>query len=356
MASQKKKLQSINPHTGEVIQEFVYLSDEELEKKMQLAERAFEKYRDTSFEQRAQWMNNAADLLEQNGSKFGELVTKEMGRVYKQAKEEAPKCAKWARWYAKNAAGILKEVSLKTNSGKKTLVIYEPMGVLFQIAPFNYPYLQCLRFLTAALMAGNVAVIKHSHNTTLAALSIEKLFRDAGFPEGVCQILLIGKEQSDKLINDSRIKGVAITGSVEAGRKVAKQAGNALKKQVMELGGSDAYIICQDADMELAVKEAVKGRLVNNGQSCTAAKRFIVVESKYQNFCDQLVKKFKEVKMGDPMNEENELGPLARKDLRDKVHEAVEKSVKAGAKLLRRVHSRGQRFLLSCHCIGRCHS
>jgi len=334
MASEQRKLQSVNPHTGELIKEFDFISDEELERKLDLAANTFKTFRDTSFEQRTQWMNRVAELLEENAEKYGEIITKEMGRVYKQSKEETPKCSKWAKWYGKHAVDILKDVHLKTDSGKKTLIVYEPLGVLYQIAPFNYPFLQCLRFLTACVMAGNVAVIKHSHNTTMSALCIEELFKKAGLPEGVCQILLIEKKQSDRIITDRRIKGVTITGGVEAGRKVAKQSGEAITKHVLELGGSDAYIICDDADMDKAVQEAVKGRIVNNGESCTAAKRFVVVESRYQKFCDELTKKFKDLKMGDPMNEENDLGPLASKDLRDKVHEGVEKAVKEGAKLL----------------------
>jgi len=183
-------------------------------------------------------------------------------------------------------------------------------------------------------MAGNVVLIKHSHDTTMNALQVEALFKEAGFPDGACQILLVDKEQSSKLFSDPRIKGVTVTGSVEAGKSVGKQAGSNIKKTVMELGGSDAYIICEDADMDKAVKECCKGRLVNNGQSCTAAKRFVVVESKYQEFCDKLVQCFKQVKMKDPMANDCDLGPLTRKDLRDHVHEAVQKSISDGAKLL----------------------
>jgi len=330
----EEKLQSINPATGELIKEFDIISDDELERKVQLAENTFHQFRNTSFQERSKWMKKVAELLEKNAEKYGKTLAQEIGKTISQAISEPKKCAKWANYFAENSEEFLADKRVSTESGKKTIICYEPMGVLFQIAPFNFPFLQVLRFVTPAVMAGNCCLIRHSHTATLSALLIEDLFREAGFPEGVLQVLLINKDQANKLIADSRIRGITVTGSVNAGKAIAKEAGRHLKKNVMELGGSDGYIICDDVDMDKVVPECVQGRIVNNGQSCTSAKRFIVVENRYQEFCEKFTKKMKEVKMGDPMKDEMELGPLSRKDLRDQVHEAVEKAVKEGAKLL----------------------
>jgi succinate-semialdehyde dehydrogenase/glutarate-semialdehyde dehydrogenase len=326
-------IKAYNPATEELIKEFQIIGDAELEEKVRLAERTFHEFRKTSVHQRSKWMENVNKLLVQNAAKYGETITKETGKTLKQGKSEPEKCAKWAKWYAENAADLLKDKTVNTDSGK-TCVVYEPLGILLQIAPFNYPFLQSIRFLTACLMAGNVALIRPSHSTILSGLLLESVFKEAGFPEGAVQILIVSKEQVSKLISDVRIKGVTITGSVKAGKAVAKQAGDNLKKHVMELGGSDAYIICEDADLNQVVPKCVKGRLVNNGQSCTSAKRFIVNEKIYDEFCDKLVDHMKKIKMGDPMQADTQLGPLARSDLRDSVHKSVQQSVKEGAKLI----------------------
>jgi len=240
----------------------------------------------------------------------------------------------WCKWYARNAERIMKEKVVHSAAGKTSLIIHEPMGILLQIAPFNYPFLQVFRFLSACIMGGNVALIRHGHSVTLSALLIQDIFKESGFPEGIVQILLASKEQVSKLIADPRIKGVTITGSVEAGKSIAKQAGEHLKKHVMELGGSDAYIICEDVDLDAIIPICSKGRIVNSGQSCTSAKRFIVMEEIYDDFCRKLIQEMKKIKVGDPMNKETDMGPLSRKDLRDSVHESVTKSIADGAKLL----------------------
>jgi len=328
-----KKIRSINPASGELIREFNMMSDADLEERVKLAERAYTDFKNTSIQQRCQWMKRVSELLIQNAEKYGNVITMETGKPINQGISEPKKCAKWPKYYAEHAEELLRDTPVETTVGQ-CIKVRESLGILLQIAPFNYPFLQCLRFLSACVVAGNVALIRHSHSTTMSAMLIGELFKEAGFPEGVVQILLITKDQVSTLIGDRRIRGVTITGSVSAGRAIAKQAGEHLKKHVMELGGSDAYIICDDVDMNEVIQQCVKGRITNNGQSCTSAKRFIVHEKIYDEFCNKLVERFKQIKMGDPMDPKNELGPLSREDLRDVAHGSVKRAVQDGAKLL----------------------
>jgi len=337
MPKEERPLQAINPATGELFKEFNYISDKELETKVTLAVQTFNRFKTTPIEDRAKWMKAAGDLLENNASEYGKTMTREMGKPIKNSISETKKCAKWCRWFADNGAKLMadEELPVDKETGKRALITYQPMGVLLQIAPFNFPFMQVIRLASVALMAGNCLLIRHSHNTTMCALLLQDVFAKAGFPEGSFQILLSTKDQLSKLIADPRIKGVSLTGSTRSGKHVAKQCGENVKKHVLELGGSDAYIICGDCDLEPTVKDCVQGRIGNAGQSCTAAKRFVVVESIYDQFCQKLVQKMQEVKMGDPMKEDTEMGPLAREDLRNNVHNTVEQALKEGkAKLL----------------------
>jgi len=332
---QDRKLQSINPTTGELIKEFDLISNEELEQKIQKSEKAFDQMKKMSIEERAHLMRRLGEVLDKNAEKYGRTVTMEMGKTLSQAIYEAQVSAKFARWYAANAGKILADRNLETlDIASQVKKVYEPFGVLYQIVPFNYPLWQCYRLLTAALMAGNSALIRHSHATTLTGFHIEESFKEAGFPDGTVQLLLIGREQSAKVIADDRVRGVTLTGSTAAGRQIAKQAAENLKKHVLELGGCDPYIVCEDAQINKILPEAVRGRISNCGQCCAAAKRFIVNEKIYDGFVQQFVDKMKNVTMGDPMRNDVQLGPMARSDLRETVHKQVQQSIKEGAKLL----------------------
>jgi succinate-semialdehyde dehydrogenase/glutarate-semialdehyde dehydrogenase len=229
---------------------------------------------------------------------------------------------------------MLQDTPINVGSGLKCFLSHERLGILFQIAPFNFPFHQVIRFLSVSLMIGNVAIFHHSHNTPMSAVALENIFSKSGFPPNTVQLAFITREQSDKLIKDPRVCGVSVTGSVAAGAAVAKKAGEEVRKQVMELGGSDAYIVCNDCDLNYTIKECVRGRTTNNGQSCVAAKRFIVHKDVYDEFVKGFVDTMKQLKMGDPMEEGTDIGPLARKDLRDTCHDQVKRAVSNGAKLL----------------------
>jgi len=329
------KVKSINPATGEVIKEFETISDQQLEEKIQKAQRAFEEVKNASLHQRAQWMSNLADVLERNAEKYGRTVTLEMGKTLNQAVYEAQVSAKFARWYAENGPQLLKDKKLDSlGVASQVLKVYEPFGILFQIAPFNYPLWQCYRFLTAAVMGGNVALIKHSHATTLTGFNVEESFKEAGFPEGTVQLVIISKDQSNNLIEDERIQGITITGSTESGKAIAKLAASNLKKQVMELGGCDPYIIRDDVNLDEIMPECVRGRVSNCGQCCVASKRYLVMEGIYDKFVEKYVERMKNVKVGDPFDKNTDMGPMARTDLRDTVAKQVDQAVKEGAKLL----------------------
>jgi len=333
--SSQNKVQSINPASGEVIKEFNYMNDEEIEQKIQKAAEAHQILAKTPLQRRAQWMKNLGDVLKRNAEKYGKTVTTEMGKPLDQAIHEAEVCAKFAYWYAKHAPEILGDKQVDpTGLGKKMKKVYQPYGVLFQIAPFNYPLWQCFRFLTAAVSAGNTALIRPSHATTMSGYHVEEAFKEAGFPEGTVQVVICTKEQTSKIIAHPIIKGVTITGSTNAGRAIAKQAAEQLKKQVMELGGSDPYIVREDVILDEIMDECVRGRTSNCGQCCVAAKRFIVNANIYDQFVQKLVEKMNNLKVGNPMEQGVNMGPLARADLRDTVHNQVERAKKEGAKVL----------------------
>ncbi len=324
---------SINPADGKTVQSFDALTREQVEDNLDLAVTAFKVHRATTFEQRAIWMRKLADLLKAEDDKLARLMTVEMGKPIAAAEAEVAKCATACRYYADNAVRFLSDESAPTSEGQARIV-YQPIGVVLAIMPWNFPFWQVFRFVAPALMAGNCGLLKHSSNVPQCALAIENLIKRAGFPDGVFQTLLIGSAEVEAIIEDSRVAAVTITGSEAAGRSVAATAGRSLKKTVLELGGSDPFIVMPSANIDVAVENAVKARMINNGQSCIAAKRFIVHRSIYDEFVEKFVAGVKAVKIGDPMDGSTELGPLATSGIREELDEQVQKTVTAGARAL----------------------
>src|SRR5256714_7328521 len=324
---------SINPPTGEPLKDFAAIDSRQIEEKLATAERAFRSYRKTSPAQRGKWLNSAADLLENEKAELARIMTFEMGKLLRAAEEESVKCARGCRFYAENAERFLTEQKIETDSACN-FVRYEPIGPVLAIMPWNFPFWQVFRFAAPALMAGNVALLKHAANVPQCALAIEDIFLRAGFPEGVFQTLLIETAQVRAVIDDPRVKAVTLTGSERAGSEVASAAARQIKKSVLELGGSDPYIVMPSADLAAAVKTGVAARIQNAGQSCIAAKRFIVAEKIYDEFVSEFVARMLALKVGDPLDPETEIGPLASEAILEGVDEQVRKSVEAGAKLL----------------------
>jgi succinate-semialdehyde dehydrogenase/glutarate-semialdehyde dehydrogenase len=324
---------STNPTTGETLQEFAAIDSGEVEEKLRKADSAFQSYRKTSFGQRAGWLNSAANLLENDKTRLARIMTLEMGKLLRAAEDEIAKCAGGCRFYAENAERFLAEQKIETESAHN-FVRYEPMGPILAIMPWNFPFWQVFRFAAPALMAGNVALLKHAANVPQCALAIEDIFRRAGFPEGAFQTLLIETEQVRSLIDDAHVRAVTLTGSERAGSEVASAAARQIKKSVLELGGSDPFIVMPSADLPAAVKTGVAARIQNAGQSCIAAKRFILAEKIYDDFVSEFVGKMRALKVGDPLDPATQIGPLASEAILDGVDKQVRKSVEAGAKLL----------------------
>jgi succinate-semialdehyde dehydrogenase/glutarate-semialdehyde dehydrogenase len=324
---------TINPATGETLQMFQPLSTSEIEEKLRLAVATFQAERKTPFAERARRMRKAADILERDKDKFAKLMTLEMGKPFKAAVAEAVKCTTACRYYAENAEQILADEIIETGA-KKSFVRYRPIGPILAVMPWNFPFWQVIRFAAPALMAGNVALLKHASNVPQCALAIEEIFLEAGFPAGAFQTLLIGSQQVDAILNDPRVVAATLTGSEQAGIEVGVAAAKRIKKVVLELGGSDPFIVMPSADLDAAVATAVEARVINNGQSCIAAKRFIVHESIASDFEKKFVDRMKNLRVGDPFDEKTELGPLATADAVKSLDADVQKTVKAGAKLL----------------------
>jgi len=324
---------TINPATGEVVKTFHPLSEAEIEKKLQLAMKVFKAERKTPFAVRAGRMLKAAEIVERDKEKFARLMTLEMGKPYKQAMAEALKCTTACRFYAENAEKIMADEVVETG-GKKSFVRYLPLGPVLAVMPWNFPFWQVFRFAAPALMAGNVGLLKHASNVPQCALAIESIFLEAGFPEGAFQALLIGSGQVDALLNDPRVVAATLTGSEQAGIQVGMGAAKRIKKVVLELGGSDPFIIMPSANLSTAVDTGVFARIQNNGQSCIAAKRFIVAEPIADEFERKFVAKMESLNVGDPLDEKTELGPLSTPDGVRDLDADVQKTVKAGAKVL----------------------
>ena len=324
---------TINPATGETLKTFAPLDDAEIETKLALAQSTFKSYRQTTFAQRSQWLNQAAEILEQDTLKFAEIMTTEMGKTLQSALAEAEKCAKVCRFYAEKAPEFLADVAIQSDASQ-SYVAYQPLGTILAVMPWNFPFWQVFRFAAPALMAGNVGLLKHASNVPQCALAIESIISQAGFPPGAFQTLLIGASQVKSIIEDDRVKAATLTGSEPAGAALASAAGQQIKKVVLELGGSDPFIVLESADIEEAVSTAVKARMLNNGQSCIAAKRFIVAESIGDRFQEQLFKQFQALTIGDPMHKDTDLGPLATQTIRSELDQQVKAAVKQGAKIL----------------------
>jgi succinate-semialdehyde dehydrogenase/glutarate-semialdehyde dehydrogenase len=324
---------AINPATGERLKEFSPLDDAEIEKRLARADAAFKEYRHTSLSERAELLQAASELLFQEKQKFAEIITLEMGKLFRDSLAEIEKCARGCRYYAENGARFLEAEPAQTDAAE-SYVEYQPLGPVLAVMPWNFPFWQVFRFAAPALIAGNVALLKHASNVPQCALAIEDIFCRAGFKEGVFQTLLIEPDPVEKLITDPRVKAVTVTGSEKAGAAVASAAAREIKKSVLELGGSDAFILMPSADFELALNTAVKARTINTGQSCIAAKRFIIADKIYQQFLQQFVDRMRTLKIGDPMDPDTELGPLATEHILQGVHNQVQKTIAAGAKLL----------------------
>jgi succinate-semialdehyde dehydrogenase / glutarate-semialdehyde dehydrogenase len=324
---------TINPATGETLETFQPLSSSEIEQKLELAVTTFRSERKTPFAERARRMLKAAQILERDKEKFAHLMTLEMGKPFKAAVAEALKCTTACRYYAENAEQILADEVIETGA-KKTFIRYRPIGPVLAVMPWNFPFWQVIRFAAPALMAGNVGLLKHASNVPQCALAIERIFLEAGFPPGAFQTLLIGSPQVDAILNDPRVVAATLTGSEQAGIEVGIAAAKRIKKVVLELGGSDPFIVMPSADLDSAVATAVEARVINNGQSCIAAKRFIVHESIAADFEKKFVTRMKNLRIGDPFDEKTELGPLATASAVTDLDADVQKSIKAGAKLL----------------------
>ncbi|MEU3486934.1 NADP-dependent succinic semialdehyde dehydrogenase [Streptomyces massasporeus] len=330
---------TVNPANGETLKTYEAMDEQEIERRLQLAEATFRTYRTTTFDERARLLHRAADLLEEDQQDIARVMTTEMGKPIQQARAEAAKCAKAMRWYADHAEELLADEEpadsdVKDSGASRVRVRYRPIGPVLAVMPWNFPLWQVIRFAAPALMAGNVGLLKHASNVPQTALYLEDLFHRAGFTEGTFQTLLIGSGAVDEILRDERVKAATLTGSEPAGRAVASTAGEMIKKTVLELGGSDPFVVMPSADIDRAAKVAVTARVQNNGQSCIAAKRFIVHTDVYDAFAERFAAGMKALKVGDPMADDTEVGPLASEQgLRD-VEELVDDAVRSGAQVL----------------------
>jgi succinate-semialdehyde dehydrogenase/glutarate-semialdehyde dehydrogenase len=326
-------IDSINPATNQVIQSYQEMSSFEIKEIIDKAHAAFLSWKNTTFNNRRELLVKVAEILNTNAKKYAALMTQEMGKPINSGTSEVEKCAWCCEFYAENAERFLQPETIITGA-HKSFITFRPLGVVLAIMPWNFPFWQVFRFAVPAIMAGNVGILKHASNVTGCALAIEEIFKEAGFPENVFRTIIASGKLIDEMIPHPNIAAVTLTGSTRAGKNVASIAGSCIKKVVLELGGSDPYIILEDANLEEAVDLCVASRLTNSGQSCIAAKRFIVVEAIRSQFETLFVKKMSSMKMGDPMREDTEVGPQARFDLRDNLNQQVQKSIEKGAKCL----------------------
>ena len=333
MATKVSPITSINPATGEVLARFDVFTQDEVEHALDEAQDAFVAWRERSIEERAVPMRRLAALLRERADRYGRLITLEMGKPIVEARAELEKCALGCEHYAENAARYLADEVIPTNA-KRSLVAFQPLGIVLAVMPWNFPFWQVIRFAAPAFMAGNAAVLKHASNVPQCALAIEEVFREAGFPEGLLRTLLLAGSQVERVIDDVRVRAVTLTGSSDTGSRIAQLAGRALKKTVLELGGSDPFIVLADADLGQAAKIATRARNQNTGQSCIAAKRFIAVESIATDFERRFAAEVGALNVGDPLDEKTQIGPLAREDLRETLERQVRESVGMGARVL----------------------
>ncbi|MDO8968322.1 NAD-dependent succinate-semialdehyde dehydrogenase [Algoriphagus sp.] len=329
-----KLIQSINPWTGEVTKEFKSLTSQEMDFKIDLASKSFENWKSTSILERAKLMKRAGEILRKNKEEYARIITLEMGKILRESRSEIEKCALACDYYADNAEEFLSAEKINLPDGKKAKIMHQPLGTILAVMPWNFPFWQVFRFAAPTLMAGNVGILKHASNVPQCAIAIESVFREASFPKGVFQSLLIDSKATLTLLEDDRIKAVSLTGSEKAGAAVASTAGKNIKKSLLELGGSDPFIVLADADIPKAAEIAVQARMVNFGQSCISAKRFIIEESAYDEFLKLFQERLSILKVGNPMDESSDFACMARPDLASELYEQVQQSVEKGAKIL----------------------
>lgn len=322
---------TVNPATGEDIKNYDYMTNDEVNKIVDASHNAFLEWRTVSHEERGRIIQSIGDKLMEYKEELSRLMTEERGKLYGQSQQEVDLCKAICDYTAENGVAALADDERDIESMKKGIVTYQPIGVIYGMQPWNFPAYQVFRYAIANLMAGNSVLLKHAANVTGSGLLIEKIFHESELPNDLFRTILIDHDQSEKLIENDKVRGVTLTGSDDAGRIVGQQAAKAIKKSVLELGSNDAFIVLEDADIETAVETCTQARLVNNGETCVAAKRFIVVDSVYDEFRKRIVEKFEGTKSGDPMDDSSDIGPLARADLRDQLHEQVEQSVAKGA-------------------------
>src|SRR5262245_30240329 len=324
---------TVNPSTGEEIEAFSYFTPAQTEKGVAFADKSFQSFRELRVHKRAQLFTDLANTLRENKTRLAKVISTEMGKIFSEAEAEIEKCAHEADWYAEHGPKIMADEPAPTGT-VDAYVSYLPLGPILAIMPLNFPIWQLTRMAIPALLAGNVVLVKHSRNTQRSSLEFERIMLEAGFPEGVFQNVILKRDDVVNVINDERVRGASVTGSVLAGSAVASEAGKVIKKTVMELGGSDAFIVCEDADIPKAVAAGIRGRFHNAGQVCLAAKRFILVGSIADEFERSFVETAKSLRVGDPFDAAMDMGPLARTDLRDSLHEQVEGSMAKGASVL----------------------
>jgi succinate-semialdehyde dehydrogenase/glutarate-semialdehyde dehydrogenase len=330
----EKTLKTINPATGKDLETYNYFTDQEAKDAVEECHQAFLKWREKSPKHRAEVIKAIGEKLTEHKGELVKLMTSEMGKLLKQGEQEIDLCAGICDWTAANGPDNLKNEERELPDGGRGIITYSPLGVIYGIQPWNFPAYQVIRYAIANLMAGNGVLLKHAQSVTGSGLLIEKIFKEAGLPKDLFKVLIIDHDQSDAIIEHELVRGVTLTGSPGAGRIIGEKAGSELKKAVLELGSNDAYMVLEDADVDKAVKWCVMGRIYNNGETCVAAKRFIVVEKLYDQFKEAFVAKMKSLKAGDPTSEDSDLGPMARENLREELHGQVEDSVKKGAAVL----------------------
>jgi len=333
-ATQSKAAHTINPANGKEIKNYPLMSDDEVDKAIRQCHEAFLEWRHKSADYRAELIIAIGESLQDHKDELVKLMTREMGKVLKQGEQEVDLCTAICNYTAEHGPGRLADEERDLSGGGRGIITYSPIGVIYGIQPWNFPAYQVIRYSIANLMAGNSILLKHAENVTGSAKLLEKIYKDAGLPDHLFKVLVIDHDQSDMVIENDLVRGVTLTGSPKAGETIGKKAGANLKKAVLELGSNDAYLVLEDANIKLAVKTCVMGRTYNNGETCVAAKRFIVVDAVYDEFKEAFVEQMKALTIGDPTDEDTDIGPLAREDLRDELNEQVQESVKNGAEIL----------------------
>jgi succinate-semialdehyde dehydrogenase/glutarate-semialdehyde dehydrogenase len=330
---ENRYIKSINPYNGELLTEYLELSDSQIDESIDVSNRAFNSWKRSDIIERSTLLQRCNEVLINRKEELATIITSEMGKIYAESISEIEKCAWVCRYYAENGEIFLKDEPLDAE-GNEAFISYSPLGVVLAVMPWNFPFWQVFRFAAPAVMAGNAGLLKHASNVPQCALAIEEVFREAGAQDGLFKTLMIGAGKVNQIIDDWRVKAVTLTGSELAGSLVAERAGKNIKKTVLELGGSDPFIVLADADIDLASKTAVKARMLNCGQSCIAAKRFIVHSTVHKEFLKKFAKELKELVMGDPMDSQTDYGPMAREDLANDLQKQVDSSIAAGASLI----------------------